>query len=576
MFAELNAQSRAEYTALKRKKVPDGETDIHLSPDPDPGTPETGIATAFRLTVKKAIKSLGPDPVNAAITAELHNMNSYSVWSDLPPHIKPDTKPISAILFLKEKFNADGSFQKLKARLVADGSRQSSDTFSNITSPTIHYNTVLMLLSVAAARNMDIAVGDVQAAFLNAPLHDNIYIRLPPDISNIYITQFPDRASNLRHNNTVIVKLNKALYGTKQAARCWYTDISTKLATLQYVRSEVDDCLFIKHDNGKLSAIAIHVDDLIIVTDNKDEISYINNAISNFYNGFAFSTDDLSYLGMLITRDHSTKSISISQPGYINAILNKYQIDTISKVPSDATLFDINESPLLPPQDVHLYQSKIASLLYLATHSRPDILKEIIFLSTKNTKPSESDLCKLNKVFSYINHTKNLGIRLSPTSFDLHLYCDASFASHINGRSHTGIFVTFGTNGGPILVKSHIQSLTSLSSTESELIALVEGVQRCLPLLKILKELNLPAQHIYVQQDNMSAIAIASNIKSSKKAKFMRTRHNFLIELHADNIIKFQHCPTSKMIADILTKPMGGAIFKLQRNWLLNLPDDHA
>jgi len=44
----------------------------------------------------------------------------------------------------------------------------------------------------------------------------------------------------------------------------------------------------------------------------------------------------------------------------------------------------------------------------------------------------------------------------------------------------------------------------------------------------------------------------------------------FLHELLADNTITISHCGTHSMIADVLTKPLGGSKFQSQRKALLN------
>jgi hypothetical protein len=55
------------------------------------------------------------------------------------------------------------------------------------------------------------------------------------------------------------------------------------------------------------------------------------------------------------------------------------------------------------------------------------------------------------------------------------VYADASFATHLNGRSHSGIVITLGDSGGPIYVKSQVQTLVSTSLTEAELISMFSG-----------------------------------------------------------------------------------------------------
>jgi hypothetical protein len=78
-------------------------------------------------------------------------------------------------------------------------------------------------------------------------------------------------------------------------------------------------------------------------------------------------------------------------------------------------------------------------------------------------------------------------------------------------KSHSGIYITPGKNGGPILVKTFKQRLVTNSLTEAELLALVDGVKKTLPLLKILEELDFQ-QAMTVWQDTVKALELKQNI----------------------------------------------------------------
>ena len=150
----------------------------------------------------------------------------------------------------------------------------------------------------------------------------------------------------------------------------------------------------------------------------------------------------------------------------------------------------------------------------------------------------------------------------------LSIYCDASFGTHNNGRSHSGIVITFGVNSGPVLVKSSIQKLVSTSSTEAEIICLVSGIKRVMPIY----ELDVGfADYIQVYEDNMSSIHLAkgTGLQRSQKRLF-RVRYNFISELVQAGTLQLDHCPTDLMLADLCTKPIGGQAFRTKRDALLN------
>jgi len=200
------------------------------------------------------------------------------------------------------------------------------------------------------------------------------------------------------------------------------------------------------------------------------------------------------------------------------------------------------------------------------TNVRVDILKECTFLATQANNPGPKAQHALHQLWAYLKENPANTINLGSDVSDLYLYVDAGYCEHADSRSHTGIFVTIGPNGGPVIVKSFKQGLVTQSSTEAELLALTEGVKRCLSLSKLLMELGFkPNLQIIAMQDNQSTITVASNGEGmGGKAKHFRVRYHFLRELMEDGILKLEYCPSDAMIPDFLTKGMTGTVLRSQ------------
>jgi len=218
------------------------------------------------------------------------------------------------------------------------------------------------------------------------------------------------------------------------------------------------------------------------------------------------------------------------------------------------------------------FKSLLMSLMFLATRTRPDILKEVIFLSSFALNPGPIVMNKLQRVVGYLRQSPDVGIRFNMFEPTLTIYCDASFGTHHNGRSHSGYVITFGSNSGPILVKSTVQKLVSTSSTESELICLVSGIKRVIPIVQLISELDLGFNDfVQVLEDNTSCIHLASGTqKLGSSKRLFRVRYSFIRELIEAGTIRLAHCPTERMLADICTKPIGGQPFRSKRDSLLN------
>ena len=133
----------------------------------------------------------------------------------------------------KLKHNSDGSIERYKARLVAQGYSQSERVdYQEIFSPVVHYSTIRSLLAVANIYDWEIHQMDVKTTFLQGDLEEEIYMRQPDG----YIDN--DKPSH-------VCKLKKSIYGLKQAARCWNPAIDSHLKSNGYKNSGADPCVYI-------------------------------------------------------------------------------------------------------------------------------------------------------------------------------------------------------------------------------------------------------------------------------------------------------------------------------------------
>ena len=159
-------------------------------------------------TFARAMKGPDRDIWSEAIREELAALESHGTMQLVTEsNIPTGTKILGSKYVFKTKMN-DGQVVKHKARLVVLGHRQIPHLHydpAEIFSPVVAIQSGRTLLSMAASLGWYIRHSDVQAAFVQAPLKDDIYIRLPKRSKD-------DPPS-------ACYKLLRSLYGIRQAPR---------------------------------------------------------------------------------------------------------------------------------------------------------------------------------------------------------------------------------------------------------------------------------------------------------------------------------------------------------------------
>ena len=86
-----------------------------------------------------------------------------------------------------------------------------------------------------------------------------------------------------------------------------------------------------------------------------------------------------------------------------------------------------------------------------------------------------------------------------------------------------------------------------------------------------MKEQGIKVTDNILYQDNKSAILLEKNgrASSSKRTKHIEIRYNYVADHIAKDDLAVVWCPTDKMIADYLTKPLQGKMFIRFRDVLL-------
>ena len=259
-------------------------------------------------TVADAFARPDGDKWRAALDAEVESLQANSTWTlVLRDNVPKSARILKTKVVFKIKHQADGTIERYKARVVVKGFLQRPGLdYSEVFSPVVHFDTVRVLLSLAASFNLDVQHMDFQTAFLNSEIKEELYMEVPDGVPN---TDAQGRQ--------LVCKLNKSIYGLKQAPRCWNELLNDWMLQQGFARTDADPCLYVRAvgDNiAKAMLVTVWVDDLIIVTGDAEALVELKTALTT-----KFKMKDLGKiafcLGMEIKREPG--KLTLHQSKYI-------------------------------------------------------------------------------------------------------------------------------------------------------------------------------------------------------------------------------------------------------------------
>jgi transposase InsO family protein len=194
-------------------------------------------------TFEEAMESEDAEQWVKAAKEEYDSIIKNKTWSlvDLPP----GRKAIGCKWVFKVKYDSKGNVERYKCRLVAKGySQVEGIDFNETFAPVAKFNSIRLLLALAAQYDLEIHQMDVKTAFLNGELEEEIYMEQP----NGFV---------IKGKENKVCKLQRSLYGLKQAGRSWYQKIDSCFEEIGLKRTHADNCVYQRLEGGAIIIIAI-------------------------------------------------------------------------------------------------------------------------------------------------------------------------------------------------------------------------------------------------------------------------------------------------------------------------------
>lgn len=448
----------------------------------------------------------------------------------------------------KKKFRADGSLERFKARCTAKGYTQREGVdYHETFAPTPRSETGRIMLVLAHQFGWHRKQGDVPTAFLNPDLDIDLYMELPQGFERDGYT----------------IQLRKGLYGLKQAAALWYDDARATLAKHGLHPTTSDICLYTNKQKDTFALM--YVDDFQILGPNIRKINALMYALHKKYKLKTVNTD--LFLGIHIVNPNPD-TLVLSQGRYARALIDRHNLKDCRPASSPLDhLMEPSEEKCIQQQKTE-YNSIVGGLQFLANNTRPDIAFAVNHLARFLINPSLEHLHAARRVIKYIAKDPDQGLTYTRSKANplLEAYSDADFAAETSGSRSTSGSIIMLLNG-PISWRSKLQKEVVLSTTEAEYLAATETCRELQWIKSLLEELGLGnridgAKCTRLLIDNQSAISLIKNHDNHKRSKHIALRNNYCKDQYEKGYIKAEYIPSSKQLADSLTKVKSPVILK--------------
>lgn len=215
--------------------------------------------------------------------------------------------------------------------------------------PVVKYTSIRALCAEVRKQDYELHQMDARTAFLNGDIDKDIFIEIPEGVK-IVETDLAELNVDMadKKDLDLVFKLEKSMYGTKQAPRCWNRKIHSVLSgDLGFERSDGDPCLYVREDNEGTMIIALYVDDFLLAAKSTVKVSWMKSMLSNRFD-MKYLGETKVCLGLEITRNRKEKKLWLSQRSYMETLLERFDMSNCKRVPTPM------KEPKLPEQRLEL------------------------------------------------------------------------------------------------------------------------------------------------------------------------------------------------------------------------------
>ncbi|CAI7848827.1 unnamed protein product [Closterium sp. NIES-53] len=227
-------------------------------------------------------------------------------------NLLPGRKALDPTWVLRVKTDAEGRLERRKTRLVIKGFQQREGIdFQEVFAPVAKAPTLRVLLAAAVVCGWKVEKMDVKMAFLYGVVDEEIYMKQPEG--------YDDGSGR-------ICRLNMAIFGLKQAPRCWCARLVEALEALGFKVSGCDESLFTTEGEEEKVFLIVSVDDILLFYPSLERIKEVQGKLKETFQCKALGPVGY-YLGLHVERDEVKGWLRLHQHKYLVARGEKYGLE---------------------------------------------------------------------------------------------------------------------------------------------------------------------------------------------------------------------------------------------------------
>ena len=285
----------------------------------------------------------------------------------------PNVNIVGSLIILHYKLYKDGGISSHKSRLVAQGfTQQQGVNFNDTFSPTAKLTAVRIIAAIVARNDWKLEKTDVDAAYLNATLKEDIYMQQPKGF------EVPGEEDKVTH-------LKQAIYDLRQSRCEWYKDLMHTLTSVSFKQCQVEHVVFYRFKENLSSWYGI-----------KD-------------------MDNLQWLlGIGVNRERENRTISFSQIAYVQKIVEFFEMEDAKplSIPINPRHnLNISQSPSsqqdIKEMNCETYHEAVRLLMYVVIGTWLDIAYAVSYLARFMENSGNVPWEAVKRVIRYLKGTKD-------------------------------------------------------------------------------------------------------------------------------------------------------------------------